>query len=489
MSDTNETASLGRRAMTALFWSIAQSWGGRALGLVVFIILARLVTPSQFGLASAAFLILSVLMMLAEFGLGDALVQRPNLQPREANLPFYACIVLSLMASVLAALNADRIAGWMGGMEGLSPVIIAIGAISPLATLSLFQEALYRRELRFRELAMRTFGGTLLGGVVGIAMALAGFGTWALIAQYAAQVLVSTAWLWTKRVWTPSLELDVGSFRALGMFGLNVATTRMLDFVTLRAVDVVILTVYGPTSLGLFAAGSRIYQVLLQLLQASLSSVALSTLSKVAHNKASLARLFLRTSSLSASFGTPAFFGLAAIAPEASTILFGEKWHGVDGVMQPLLLVGGIQCIQFVNGAYLMALGQPRSLLQLVIFKGFLVLVPLYFFRMPDVQSTAMLFACSLLASTPLSFDAILRSLSLRWVDLARSMGGLVLASIIGFAMVALLRHSADGPAHIYVRTALFAVAFAVTFAGSAAVLAFRPIRENVSFLLRTAKR
>lgn len=484
----NAGSDLRRNAIAALFWSLVQNWGGRALALVVFLALARLLSPKDFGLASSAILIFSIVSLVSELGFSDALIQKREFKDEEAVLPFLVTLGASAVLASVTAIGAKPIAGFIGVGE-LAPLIVAAAALSPLAVAAGFQDAMYRRALEFRRLAERTLLGGLLGGIAGIAAAAAGFGAWALVIQFAVQTFVSLAWLWSRPVWVPSFPVETGGFPAIARFGLNVAAMRIVDFVTMRTVDFLILAKLGPSTFGLFAVSSRLYQFLMQLLQASISNVGLAALSRVASDEARLGRLFVQTTSLSAMICSPVFFGLAAIAPEVNLVMFGARWTGAEAVMAPLLVVGGIHCLLFGAGAYLTAVGRPGTLFRLMLLKACFVLTPLTLLSPTGLRSMTLCFAAGLLAEAPFTIHAALRSLSLGWRSLGRPVGVPLLACFTGFLGVSALRF----PNALDPGTAASAIAygtvFTVVYAAVTASLAFGQAKDNVRFLVSAIRR
>ncbi|MBC8129221.1 MAG: oligosaccharide flippase family protein [Rhizobiaceae bacterium] len=484
-----EAPTLRRQAGIALVWSLLQNWGGKAIGLIVFVLLARLLDPAEFGIASSAFLILSILHLVAEFGLGDALVQRQGLTREDVNLPFFAAVGVSVSLALAMVWFSEDIAFLMG-VANLGPYLVASAMIGPLMTLSALQDAMYRRAMMFKPLALRTLVSGLVGGGVGVLLALMGFGAWALIAQFGAQMLISVVWLWSRPVWTPSLSFRPKTALPIGRFGLNVLSTYMVDFLTMKSVDFVILLAHGPAALGLYTVSSRLYQLLLQLLQASISSVGLSMLSKVAGDTERMRRLYERSASLAAFLGLPVFFGLAALAPEVNQIMFGPQWSGAEVLMAPLLLIGGIHCIQFLNVAYLTALGRPQTLLILGLVKAALVLPPLYLINVGTVAATVYLYVFGLLLMAPLSFAATIRALDLRWTVLVRPVIAPILAASLAFAAVLAARGvDAMTSDNVYVSAILLGLVFALVYAAALAALAFQAARENVLFALGTFRK
>ncbi|GGE01183.1 lipopolysaccharide biosynthesis protein [Aureimonas endophytica] len=485
----SDSISLRRRAASALLWSSIQSWGGRVVSLLVFVLLARLLNPADFGLASSAFLIMTLLNLVAEFGCSDAIVQRRDLRPADVNLPFYVAMTISTTLATSMVIFAPQIASLME-VPGLTPYLRGAAMITPFMTFTSFQEFMYRRALMFRQLAVRTILGTIVGGIVGVGMAFAGFGTWSLICQFAAQTIVGAIWVWHAPVWKPSLELHPKSAMEIGAFGSRVVTKFVVDFATGKSVDFIILVVYGAAALGLFTVASRLYLLLLQLLSTSISSVVLSMLAKISDDLERVRRLYIRSTSICTSFGTPVFVGLAAIAPEVNHLMFGEKWAGADRVMIPLLLIGGIHCTQSINGAYLTAVGRPQTLLNVTIVKALVVLPPLYFIRFDSVAATADFYALCLLAITPIDFFVTLRGLKLDWKAVVRPLGIPFLACIAGFALSLAVRNEVSSlPDNTILRAIIMGSSFVLGYVLTYAIVGWNLAKDNLLFAQSLVKK
>ncbi|MFK4645875.1 hypothetical protein ABIF96_004449 [Bradyrhizobium ottawaense] len=321
----NVTRGRQHQVVVALFWSLAQNWGGRALSFVLFLVLARLLDPADFGLAALVAFILLLLSSIAEFGFGDALIQRRTLEPADVTLPFFCSFAASVLLAVLIALLATHIEQWFD-VKGLAPLLTAASLSLPIGTATLFQEALYKRQMDFRVLAVRTMVATAISGVVGIACAYAGFGALSLVIQVVVQSAISGLWLWSQPRWLPMRGYDLKSFRELSGYSIHVMLNRLLDFAIVRTIDMIILSLYGVAALGIYTVGARVYIILMQLLTQAVMDVALSALSKIAHERDRIAGAYLRSVSLGALIGSPVFVLLAAIAPEFSLLLFGAKW-------------------------------------------------------------------------------------------------------------------------------------------------------------------
>lgn len=393
-----------------IFWALSKSWGGRLITFGVFLVVARLVPPAEYGLAAASATVLLAINTLAPLGFGEALVQRQDLKDEDANAPFWISTALALVATAACVWQAHLIAGLFGlpALEGIVRWSVLIAPVNVVAT---YQEYFYRRQLLFRELALRTFAANMLGGAVAILLAWHGAGVWSLVSQVYATTLVSLVWLWAKPLWRPRWVLRWQSFRALGRFAASISAKSVLDILVTRFIEVYLARTFGAAGLGFYAVGSRLYTVLMQLLQGALNDVLLSLLSRQAHDKARMAQLYKSSTLFSAVVGSGVMAACAALSPEITQLLFGARWHGVGLVSGLLLGMAAVQVVQFLNGAYLNAVGVPQVILQINLLR--LPLLGLIFWLLPasDVGGAVLLYVICQLSTSHLSFMEVSRQL------------------------------------------------------------------------------
>jgi O-antigen/teichoic acid export membrane protein len=406
----NVEQSVAEIATRGILWSIAQNWGGRAFTFILFIVLARFLTPADFGLASTAALALMLIAMVAEFGFGDAIVQRKDLKPADINLPFFVSVGLSISLAATVALLSDRIEKWLN-VPGLTPVLIAVCLTAPLMTVSTFQEVNYRRNFAFKQLAFRVFVANLVAGPLAILCALMGGGVWSLVVQSYVTVVVSLGWLWKRPYWLPSLVLEWPRFRQLSRFGASVVSMRLIGFVSLRFVEFLIVARFGVAAFGLYAVGSRIYFTMLYMLQTSLTDVSLAVLSKISDDRDRTLHAYSQAIMIASMITSPLFVFTAALAPEICDVLLGSKWNGVSALAQPLLLLGALQCVQFLNGSYLSARGRPSWVLMTVVSKMVAVVAGLLLVPTTHVIELVIVFVVAQLVEIPISYWFVAKDL------------------------------------------------------------------------------
>lgn len=484
MSDAApETKAIGHVATVGVLWSVLQSWSTRLSTFVIFVLLAKFLTPSEYGLASAALLCFLLIGIVAEFGFGEAIVQRRGLVPQDINLPFFVAIAASLLLSLAAAFAAPVIERRFG-TPGLAPFVVALSGVAPITTIGLFQEYSFRRELAFRPLALRVIVANLTAGGIAILLAYLGAGTWSLVAQAYLTAIVGAIWLWSRPLWKPTLEIRFRSFVELTRFGMPIVAMRVTDFVATRLVDLVILYKFGIAALGIFAVGARLYQTLMHLLQGALNDVSLSVLSRVSHDRERIAGIYMRTLVLAGFLCAPLFVLFAALSPEICAVLFEARWAGVDRIAEPLLLVGALQAVQFLNGPYINARGKPGIVFAIGLFKYGAIFAGLLLLPTPDPVSAVRLFALLQLTATPLSFWSISRELRIPLIRIAVTLMPSAIGCAAGLFAVAFARASVTAVAgHPLVAGTILGALFALCYTAIAIPLGWQSFKVLARFL------
>ena len=377
----SEPGGLQRRAARGLTWTMVQTWGGQALSLVVFIILARLLTPDDFGLVALAAVFVALAQLVVDQGLGDALIQRRVITERQIDTAFWIAVATGLLLTAALFLLAGPIAAALNEPD-LVPILRVLSVTFLLSAFTSIPIALLTRALAFRPLAIRTVASIIGGGVVGVAMALAGSGAWALVGQQLAAAAISVVALWSVTPWRPRLRFSREDFAELFAFGVRVLGSDILGFIGRNADNFLIGAFLGIVPLGIYAVGYRILDVSHRLLINVARKVTFPALSRLQHDETRLVRAYLRVTRLAAVLIIPAYVGLALVAPELTVVVFGERWMESGPVAAVLFLSGPVLGLQAFSGSLLYAAGRPdvvfrfRLISTVVNVAGFVVALP-----------------------------------------------------------------------------------------------------------------
>ncbi|SNS14481.1 Membrane protein involved in the export of O-antigen and teichoic acid [Noviherbaspirillum humi] len=421
-------------SMTAsVLWSLCRTWGGRLAGFVIYFQLARLLTPAEMGLFSAAFALLVLSDIVADQGMVQAVVQRREVGPAQLSAVLLANGITGAALAVLLWLAGGPVERWMA-LPGLAPVLQAAGLTLLFSAGGYSQEAWARRELRFRLLALRTLVSTIASGALGVALAAMGYGVWALVAQLLLAAVLNLLLLWTSadrhRLARPDWTALPGLFR----FGSRVTGMRLLEYGGTRGVELLIAAKLGAAALGLYAVGTKIHYICLQLLGAALVDVAQSGFARLAAEPARLRQSYLDAVGHVALAATPAWIVLAAAAPEACAIAFGPGWADSAAVLTPFALLGALQVLQQFDTAALNAAGRPGSSMLLGGVRAAVALACVLAVHDRGLAAVAWTYAVSQALLTPLSLWRVRRVIGAEPVDWLRQVWPPLLAALAAWS-------------------------------------------------------
>lgn len=358
--DFNEAAAvnLRREAARGVFWTAAGNWGYQLATLVVFSILANLLTPEAFGLVALASVFVAAMKLVEEQGMADALVQRDNLEPEHLDTAFWISVGLSVALAAILTVGSSLLASLVNE-PNVAPILAWLSVSLVLSGLSSVQRAILTRELRFASLTLRTLSSVIVGGVVGVAAAYAGFGVWALVGQLITFELVGVIALWTASDWRPSFRFSRSHFRELFTFGSSVLGFKLLRFADRRVDNLMVGSLIGATALGFYVVAYRLLNLIINITTSVIGSVAFPVFSRIQGELEQVRKAYYKSVRQISVVSFPAFVGIMVVAPEVTRLVFGGQWDESVPVMQVLALAGLAQSVLFVNGVVLKSLGRP----------------------------------------------------------------------------------------------------------------------------------
>jgi len=341
---------LGRKSLHSGVFSIASRGISVFVQIASTVILARILSPEDFGLVSMVAAFTGLIPVLADLGTRDAAVQRPQITHHEVSALFWLTIAIGLGLGLLLALGGPLIAGYYDEPR-LAAIALASSLGFVLGAAACQHFALLRRAMQFREIAIIEVGSNLLSSIVAILMAVYGAGYWALVAKpvlLAAITLLGAGWYCR---WLPGIPKLTQGVKEMMKFGLHITGFTVTDYVAGRAIDrVAIGKIAGAASLGFYQQCLFVYENVLGLLSISLHPVAVAGLSKLTGNPAELKRAWSRAMMTLAFFAMPAFALLAVSAQDIITIILGAKWEYTGELVAIMSLRGIPHCIERTLG-------------------------------------------------------------------------------------------------------------------------------------------
>ena len=473
----------GRRTFTGVLWSMTNAALTTGLTAAVFLVTSRLLSPGDFGSVAIATSLVLMAAAVVPLAFGEALTQRKTLSEAHLNAVYWLCTGSALLVYGVLLASSGAIADWFE-VEVLRQILPVLGLKLVLDGMVVVPESLVIRRMAFRVIALRTALASTIAGAVCIAMALAGFALWALVAS---QILVSAINLAvTARAagWRPGLRTAGGgaALRELRSFGLYSMGSRLIDGA--RFDQFLIGALLGPIALGFYFFAMRINDLLSKFTTQSLSSVFAVALAGAQDDRAESRRIYLHGTFASAALGFPVFGGLILVAPLAVPLVFGPQWQDAVRVVQFTAGISLVASVGIMQAALIRASGDAgwwfryRALSQAAGFALIVVLAPLGL----TVMAAGLL--CRTLLLWPVSVAKTLRLLDFSAAAYARVFAAPLTA--LGLMAVVVLGLPLVGPA--WSGSALLAaqiVLGGVTYAVSLVLLARATFRDALALIRR----
>jgi PST family polysaccharide transporter len=353
--------SIRGKVLSSSLWSIAGTGATMMSSFIVFALMARLLQPMDFGLVAFAALFIDLARGLMYGGLPDALVQRKEWDETAASTAFWMNLASGIGFAAAVAAIATPLA-YLYGSASLAEIFLLLSASLVIDSARGVHEAKLRRDFGYKVLTIRTVIASFISGIVGVAMAFAGFGVWALVAQRLVAAALQTIIILRTVSWMPKFVFSKSECAGLFEFGVNMMGAGLLAQLNGRVADLVVGVILGPVALAFFRVGSRALNFLIALTIKPLQTTALSAFSRLKDAPA-IGGAYLRLTRATAFVSFPVFLGAAAIAPDFVMVCFGRQWEASGPIMAALALVVVPSTLLYFTPPALVALGRTRLIL------------------------------------------------------------------------------------------------------------------------------
>ena len=342
-AENSPHAGLGRASVRSGVTFVAARGVNVFVQLGSTIVLARLLSPSDFGLVAMVLAIVGFAPMLIDLGTTDASIQKRHVTRSEISTLFWVNAVIGGSLTALLV-GASGFIAHVFGEPALAEIAIVSSLTFIIAGLSTQHYALMRRAMQFRRIATIEIAANVVGSVVSVAMALSGCGYWSLVAKPILTTGLSAIGVWTSCRWVPGRPQVTSDVKELVGFGMGVTGFTMTDYLARSADRVALGYFYGPSALGYFQNAFLIYSNLLSILTEPLHNVAVSGLTKLRSDVDALKKSWSSALSSLTFFAAPMFAVLAITGQDVVVILLGPKWAPAG----PLLCIFAVRGIAHI---------------------------------------------------------------------------------------------------------------------------------------------
>jgi PST family polysaccharide transporter len=442
------------------------------------VVLARMLTPADFGLVAMVTAVSGLQRMIADAGLSHATIQRPEINHRQVSTLFWINVGFSFLLMVLFMALAPALARFYREPR-VAPITLVVAGTFLFSGLMVQHDALLRRQMRFVSLTIRDIVSSAVGVAVAIVMAWRGAGYWALVALPAATVLTQMVLSWFLSRWRPGLPSWSAEVRSMIGFGGNLVGHNFIAYVDRNADNVLIGWFWGAGPLGLYSRAYALLTLPLRQLNAPVAAVAVPAFSRIQDDPERFARYYLRTMNLIMWICAP-LIGFLFIASEpVITVVLGGQWREAAPVFQLLAISALTQPLYNSVAWVFVSRGRTDRLFKMSVYI-FPVIVGSFLVGLPfGIKGVALCYSVAVLIILPFVFRFTFQGTQLTLWGFGRALMWPVSLCLVAVSAAALAVYFV-APQGNLLWLLLVAVVFAIVYAMS---LLIRPVREEMKSL------
>ncbi len=360
--------NLKKKTLSGLIWQYAEKCGAQFVGFVVSIIIARILTPADYGLIGLITVFISVALVFARSGMGQALVQKKDANDEDFSTVFYYSIVVSLAIYAVLFFTAPFISGFYNEPKLVS-VIRVLGVTVIIGAIYSVQQAKVQREMNFKKFFYATLIGTFISAAIGIVLAYTGFGVWALVWQQISAQFINTIILYFVVKWKPKFLFSFKKMAQLFGYSWKLLVSALIDTVYNNIYSLIIGKYYSSADLGYYNRGKQYPMLVVENVNGSINSVIFPVLSKMQDDKERFKATVRRSIKTSTYIIFPLMAGLAAVAEPLVKIMLTEKWVPAVPFIQFCCFTYAFWPVHTANLQAVKALGRSDVFLKLEFIK------------------------------------------------------------------------------------------------------------------------
>lgn len=371
------TDSLKNKTVKGVGWSAVDNVAKFGVTFLVSIVLARLLTPDDYGLLGIIQIVTVVCTALVNAGFTSALIRKKDVTEDDYNTSFIVNLGLSLILFCIVFVCSPFIAEFFRREELVS--LIRVASVSLIfGALSIVQQTRLTKVIDFKTQTKVTLIASVSSGIIGIAMAVLGFGVWSLVAQILSAEMFRTMLLWYYNKWIPKLRFSMQSFHELFGFGWKIMVGMLLDAVWRELYQVVVGRFYSPATLGQYTRAKQFSNLFSNNLMNVVQRVTYPVLSSIQDDRERMVSAYRRIIKTTMFVTTVSMFVLGAISEPLLYCLIGSKWHEAAAYLPLICISGSTLPLHAINLNMLQVQGRSDLFLKLEVVKKVLFLCPLF---------------------------------------------------------------------------------------------------------------
>lgn len=385
-----------RRILSNFIWRFAERCAAQLVAFVVSIVLARILEPEAYGTIALLTVFIAILQVFVDSGLGNALIQKKDADDIDFSTVFYGNIAFCIVLYILLFLSAPLIAGFYDD-QSLMPLVRVLGLTIVVSGVKNIQQAYVSRNMLFKKFFFSTLGGTVAAAIVGIIMAVQGYGAWALVTQQVVNVTVDTVILWSTVKWRPKRVFSLQRLKGLFSYGWKLLISSLLDIGYNNIYQLIIGKMYSSADLAYYNRGKQFPNIIVSNINSSIDSVLFPVMSNVQDRREDIKQMTRRSIKISVYIMAPIMIGLAVTADSIVKIILTDKWLGCVPYLRIFCVTYIFWPVHTANLNAIKAMGRSDLFLKLEVIKkviGIILLMSAMWFGV-QAMAYSLLISCA----------------------------------------------------------------------------------------------
>lgn len=368
--------SLKNKTIKGVGWSAADALLGQGVTFIVGLVLARLLSPDEYGLIGICLIFTTVLNGIVDSGFSNALIRKKDVTDEDYNTMFTTNMAISIVLYVLLFISAPFVSDFFHRVE-LIALVRVTGLILFFNALSITQVTILTKNIDFKTKTKASLVSAIISGVIGIAMAFMGYGVWSLVAQQLSKQLLYTLCLWVLSKWWPRFTFYKDSFKYMWSFGWKLLASGILNNVWNQLYQVVIGRCYTSSTLGHYTRANEYASIFSSNLTLIVQRVSYPVLAEIQDDKERMVQGYRKVIKVTMFVTAVCMISLGAVSEPLIYTLIGTKWHEAATYLPLICISMSLYPLHAINLNILQVLGRSDIFLYLEILKKIVGIVPI----------------------------------------------------------------------------------------------------------------
>jgi len=368
--------SLKHKTVKGVSWSFIDSISSQGITFLVGLVLARLLTPEDYSLLGIIVIFIAVFNCIVDSGFSNALIRKTDATDKDYNTVFVSNLVISVVLCAALYLSASAIAEFFNRPQ-LTDLLKVMSFIIIINAFAIIQRTILMKRIDFKTQTKVSIISSVSSGIVGIGMAITGFGVWSLVGQQISRQGLNTLFLWIYAKWYPKLQFSVESFKELFGFGWKLLVSSLIATIWNEIYKVVIGKCYAPATLGQYTRADQFASIFSSNMTTVVQRVSYPVLSTIQDDKVRLKSAYKRIIKVAMLPTFVLMLGMAGCAKSMIQVMVGDQWLPAVPFLQIVCFQMMLYPLHSLNLNMLQVEGRSDLFLKLEIIKKIIAVCPI----------------------------------------------------------------------------------------------------------------